>query len=53
MKKILGGKAKACEFCGKEMYIILIGNKKYVQCKECGAMTDKMPLYETRIWEEK
>ena len=37
MKKVLGGKSKACHFCGGEMYIILIDNKKYVQCKKCGA----------------
>ena len=33
-KDIRGGKSKACHFCGGEMYIILIGNKKYVQCKK-------------------
>ena len=51
MKKVLGGKSKACHFCGGEMYIILIGNKKYVQCKKCGALTKNIPIYETRIWE--
>ena len=51
MKKILGGKSKACHFCGGEMYIILIGDKKYAQCKKCGALTKEIPIYETRIWE--
>ena len=51
MKKVLGGKSKACHFCGGEMYIILIGSKKYAQCKKCGALTKDIPIYETRIWE--
>ena len=49
MKKVLRGKSKACHFCGGEMYIILIDNKKYVQCKKCGALTKEIPIYETRI----
>ena len=51
MKKVLGEKSKACHFCGGEMYIILIDNKKYVQCKKCGALTKNVPIYETSIWE--
>ena len=51
MKKVLGGKSKACHFCGGEMYIILIGNKKYVQCKKCGESKKNGPKKETRIWE--
>ena len=50
-KDIRGGKSKACHFCGGEMYIILIDNKKYAQCKKCGALTKNVPIYETRIWE--
>ena len=34
MKKVLGGKSKACHFCGDEIYIILIEDKKYEQCKK-------------------
>ena len=51
MKKVLGGNRKACNFWGGEMYIRLIGNKKYAQCKKCGALTKNIPIYETRIWE--
>ena len=51
-KEKRGGTRKACHFCGGEMYIILIGNKKYVQCKKCGALTKNIPIYEARIWEE-
>ena len=44
MKKVLGGKSKACHFCGGEMYIILIDNKKYVQCKKCGVENNDVIL---------
>ena len=51
MKKVLGGKSKACHVCGGEMYIIVIGNKKYAQCKKCGSLTKNIPITETRICE--
>ena len=51
MKKVLGGKSEACHISGGERYIILIDNKKYEQCKKCGALTKEIPIYEIRIWE--
>ena len=51
MKKEKKKKSKACHFCGGEMYIILIDDKKYIQCKKCGILTKNIPIYETRIWE--
>lgn len=51
-KKIIGGKEKACPFCGNHVvYIKLDKNKVISQCKKCGCMTNGKVKEESKVFE--
>lgn len=49
MRKVVGGKEKACEYCGGTVLAIIINNDKFYQCVNCGTLTKNYPYEHIEI----